>query len=98
MKHGPARARLMTHKAAWLYDGRPSGTRPTSRSWPPRAPPAAWDAADRAYQTYGGMAFSEEYPIARRHRDARIAKNIPVAEELVLVHIATRGLGLLRSY
>ncbi len=59
---------------------------------------AAWEAADRAYQPYGGMAFSEEYPIARLHRDARIAKNIPVAEELVLAHIATQGLGLPRSY
>ena len=34
----------------------------------------------------------------RLHRDARIAKNIPVAEELVLAHIATQGLGLPRSY
>ncbi|MDN5915599.1 MAG: acyl-CoA/acyl-ACP dehydrogenase [Pseudonocardia sp.] len=90
-------ARLMTHKAAWLYDhGRPSGDEANIAKL--TAAGAAWDAADRAYQTYGGMAFSEEYPIARLHRDARIAKNIPVAEELVLAHIATQGLGLPRSY
>jgi acyl-CoA dehydrogenase len=31
-------------------------------------------------------------------RDARIAKNIPVAEELVLAHIAQHELGLPKSY
>ncbi len=89
--------RLMTHKAAWRYDrGEPCGDEANIAKL--TAANAAWEAADRAYQTYGGMAFSEEYPIARLHRDARIAKNIPVAEELVLAHIATQGLGLPRSY
>lgn len=89
--------RLMTHKAAWLYDrGEMCGDEANIAKL--TAANAAWEAADRAYQTFGGMAFSEEYPIARLHRDARIAKNIPVAEELVLAHIATQGLGLPRSY
>jgi acyl-CoA dehydrogenase len=90
-------ARLMAHKAAWLWDrGEPSGHEANVAKL--TAANAAWDAADRAFQTFGGMAYSEEYPVARLHRDARIAKNIPVAEELVLAHIATQGLGLPRSY
>ncbi|MDQ4117873.1 MAG: acyl-CoA/acyl-ACP dehydrogenase [Actinomycetota bacterium] len=97
MKAQAELGRLMTHKAAWRYDrGEPCGDEANIAKL--TAANAAWEAADRAYQTYGGMAFSEEYPIARLHRDARIAKNIPVAEELVLAHIATQGLGLPRSY
>ncbi|TDC88751.1 acyl-CoA dehydrogenase family protein [Actinomadura sp. 7K507] len=90
-------ARLMTYKAAWLWDrGRPCGSEANIAKL--TAADAAWQAADRAFQTYGGMAYSLEYPVARMFRDARIAKNIPVAEELVLAHIAQHELGLPRSY
>ena len=33
-----------------------------------------------------------------RFRDARIGKNIPIAEELILAHIGTQMLGLPKSY
>ncbi|CNG60988.1 acyl-CoA dehydrogenase domain-containing protein [Mycobacterium tuberculosis] len=90
-------ARLMTYKAAWLWDrGRPCGSEANIAKL--TAADAAWQAADRAFQTYGGMAYSMEYPIARMFRDARIAKSIPVAEELVLAHIAQHELGLPKSY
>jgi acyl-CoA dehydrogenase len=90
-------ARLMAHKAAWLFDnGQPSGHEANIAKL--TAADAAWQAADRAFQTFGGMAYSEEYPIARLFRDSRIAKTIPVSEELVLAHIAAQVLGLPRSY
>ncbi|OLT29662.1 acyl-CoA dehydrogenase [Actinomadura sp. CNU-125] len=90
-------ARLMTYKAAWLWDrGLPCGSEANIAKL--TAADAAWQAADRAFQTHGGMAYSLEYPVARMFRDARIAKNIPVAEELVLAHIAQHELGLPRSY
>ncbi|HEX2316983.1 MAG TPA: acyl-CoA dehydrogenase family protein [Thermomonospora sp.] len=90
-------ARLMTYKAAWLWDRRrPCGAEAGIAKL--TAADAAWQAADRAFQVHGGMAYSLEYPIARYFRDARIAKNIPVAEELVLAHIAQHELGLPRSY
>ncbi|WP_018656187.1 acyl-CoA dehydrogenase family protein [Actinomadura flavalba] len=90
-------ARLMTYKAAWLWDrGRPCGAEANIAKL--TAADAAWQAADRAFQTFGGMAYSLEYPIARIFRDARIARNIPVAEDLVLAHIAQQQLGLPRSY
>ena len=90
-------ARLMAYKAAWLWDrGRPCGSEANIAKL--TAADAAWQAADRAFQTHGGMAYSLEYPVARMFRDARIAKNIPVAEEMVLAHIAQHELGLPRSY
>ncbi|WP_433323614.1 acyl-CoA dehydrogenase family protein [Spirillospora sp. CA-294931] len=90
-------ARLMTHKAAWLWDrGRPCGSEANIAKL--TAADAAWQAADRAFQTHGGMAYSLEYPVARMFRDARVARNIPVAEELVLAHIAQHDLGLPKSY
>ncbi|GAA1574750.1 acyl-CoA dehydrogenase family protein [Actinomadura kijaniata] len=90
-------ARLMTYKAAWLWDrGRPCGSEANIAKL--TAADAAWQAADRAFQAHGGMAYSLEYPVARMFRDARIAKNIPVAEELVLAHIAQHELGLPKSY
>ena len=90
-------ARLMTYKAAWLWDRqRPCGSEANIAKL--TAAEAAWQAADRMFQTHGGMAYSLEYPVARLFRDARIGKNIPVAEELVLAHIAQHELGLPRSY
>ncbi|HEY0773602.1 MAG TPA: acyl-CoA dehydrogenase family protein, partial [Nocardioidaceae bacterium] len=59
---------------------------------------AAWESANQAFQTLGGMAYSKESPVERLFRDARIGKNIPVAEELVLAHIGTQMLDLPRSY
>ncbi|GAA3195366.1 acyl-CoA dehydrogenase family protein [Actinocorallia longicatena] len=90
-------ARLMTYKAAWLWDrGEPCGSEANIAKL--TASEAAWQAADRAFQVHGGMAYSLEYPVARMFRDARIGKNIPVAEELVLAHIAQHDLGLPKSY
>ena len=90
-------ARLMTHKAAWLFDrGESCGLEANVAKL--TAAQAAWEATDRAFQTYGGMAYSNEYPIERLFRSARIAKVGPVAEELILAHIATQDLGLPRSY
>ncbi len=90
-------ARLMTYKAAWLWDrALPCGSEANIAKL--TASEAAWMAADRAFQTHGGMAYSLEYPVARMFRDARIGKNIPVAEELVLAHIAQHDLGLPKSY
>ncbi len=90
-------ARLMTYKAAWLFDRHePCGTEANIAKL--TAAQAAWEAADRAFQTFGGMAYSLEYPVARMFRDARIGRVAPVAEELILAHIATHELGLPRSY
>ncbi|WP_110206400.1 acyl-CoA dehydrogenase family protein [Nocardioides daejeonensis] len=90
-------ARLMTYKAAWLFDqGRDCGNEASIAKL--TGSQVAWEAADQAFQTLGGMAYSKEYPVERLFRDARIAKNIPVSEQLVLAHIGTAQLGLPKSY
>ena len=90
-------ARLMTYKAAWLFDqGRPCGNETNIAKL--TAAQVAWEAANQAFQTYGGMAYSKEYPIERLFRDSRIGKSIPVAEELILAHIGTQMLNLPKSY
>lgn len=89
--------RLMTYKAAWLFDqGRPCANEANVAKL--TGAQVGWEAANQAFQTLGGMAYSKEYPVERIFRDARIAKNIPVAEELVLAHIGTAMLGLPKSY
>jgi acyl-CoA dehydrogenase len=89
--------RLMTYKAAWLFDRhQPCGTEANIAKL--TGAQVAWEAANQAFQTLGGMAYSKEYPVERMFRDARIGKNIPVAEELVLAHIGTQALGLPKSY
>ncbi|HSV40156.1 MAG TPA: acyl-CoA dehydrogenase family protein [Nocardioidaceae bacterium] len=90
-------ARLMTYKAAWLFDnGQMCGNEANIAKL--TGAQVAWEAADQAFQTLGGMAYSKEYPIERMFRDARIGKNIPVSEQLVLAHIGTSMLGLPKSY
>ena len=89
--------RLMTYKAAWLFDRNlPCGNEANIAKL--TGAQVAWEAANQAFQTLGGMAYSKEYPVERMFRDARIGKNIPVAEELVLAHIGTQVLGLPKSY
>ncbi|MFJ2756420.1 acyl-CoA dehydrogenase family protein [Nocardioides sp. NPDC087217] len=89
--------RLMTYKAAWLFDqGLPCGNEANVAKL--TGSQVAWEAADQAFQTLGGMAYSKEYPVERWLRDARIAKNAPVAEQLILAHIGTSMLGLPKSY
>jgi acyl-CoA dehydrogenase len=90
-------ARLMLYKAAWLFDqGLPCGTEANIAKL--SASQAAWEAADAAFQTHGGMAYSLEYPVARLLTDARIGKVAPVTEELLLNYVATQVLGLPRSF
>ena len=87
----------MTYKAAWLFDqGRPCGSEANVAKL--TAAQASWEAADQAFQTLGGMAYSKEYPVERMFRDARIGKNIPVSEQMVLAHIGTSMLDLPKTY
>ena len=92
-----AAAWAVTQKAAWQFDngldcslaanvGAYQGSR------------GAFFAADRAMQTYGGMAYSPESDVERHWRDSRLSRTGPVPEEMVLNLIGQRVLGLPRSY
>jgi acyl-CoA dehydrogenase len=59
---------------------------------------AAFSAADRAMQTFGGMAYALATDIERHWRDSRLFRTGPVPEEMVLNFIGRRVLGLPRSY
>lgn len=59
---------------------------------------ATWEAANAAMTAFGGYGVTEEYGIARKFKDARFQLIAPVSNNLVLSYIATKALGLPRSY
>lgn len=90
-------AELMLRKATWLYDnGRPCGKEANMAKY--LCADAGFDAADRALQTHGGMGYSEEYPVARFFREARLTRIAPISQEMVLNYLGSHVLGLPRSY
>jgi alkylation response protein AidB-like acyl-CoA dehydrogenase len=59
---------------------------------------ATWEAANAAMTAFGGYGVTEEYGIARKFKDARFQLIAPVSNNLILSYIATKALGLPRSY
>jgi len=90
-------AELMTRKAAWLYDNdRDCGAEANAAKL--RASEAALETCERAMRTHGGMAYSEEYDVARYYRETMLPLLTPVSNEMVNNYIAQHVLGLPRSY
>ncbi|MCS6784280.1 MAG: acyl-CoA dehydrogenase family protein [Candidatus Caldarchaeum sp.] len=90
-------AKLMTQKAAWLFDkGKDCAFEANVAAL--TAARAAFKAADRAVQTFGGNGFAEDNDIERFFRDTRLFKTAPVPEEMVLNYIGTRILNMPRSF
>jgi acyl-CoA dehydrogenase len=88
---------LMLRKATWLYDnGKPCAREANTAKY--LCADAAFDAADRALQTHGGMGYSEEYHVARYFREARLTRIAPISQEMVLNYLGEHVLGLPRSY
>lgn len=54
---------------------------------------AAWDAADRAVQVYGGRGFSELYRVGRHLQDVRVCRIYEGTDEILKLKIATALLG-----
>ena len=59
---------------------------------------AAWEAANVAVQTFGGYSFDAEYDVERKFRETRIYQVAPINNNLVKAFVATKVLGLPRSY
>jgi acyl-CoA dehydrogenase len=59
---------------------------------------AASLATDRAFQTFGGHGYYDDYDVERYWRDVRVHRVHPISEEMILASIAERSLGLPRSY
>jgi acyl-CoA dehydrogenase len=83
--------------AAWRYDnGLECGEAANSAKY--LAAEAAYFAADRAVQTFGGMGYATEYHVERYFREARLQRIVPISQEMTLNYIAQQILKLPRSY
>ena len=93
-----ARARrLMTQKAAALYDaGAPAGEPANMAKY--AAAEAAIKCVDQTIQVHGGNGFALEYGLTDMYWGARLARTAPVSREMILNYVAEHSLGLPRSY
>jgi len=90
-------AALMVQQAASLYDaGQPAGAQANMAKL--LASEAAWAAADACVQTHGGYGFATEYDVERKFRETRLYQVASISTNLILSFIATRELGLPRSF
>ncbi|WP_232677337.1 acyl-CoA dehydrogenase family protein [Nocardioides sp. R-C-SC26] len=92
-------ARLMTQKAAALYDaGDEMAAGEAANMAKYAAAEAACDAVDRAVQTHGGNGASQEYGMAGLLVATRVGRIAPVSREMILNFVAMHSLGLPKSY
>ena len=90
-------ARLMTQKAAALYDaGAPAGEPANMAKY--AAAEAAIKCVDQTIQVHGGNGFALEYGLTDMYWGARLARTAPVSREMILNYVAEHSLGLPRSY
>ncbi len=90
-------AALLVYKAAWLYDrGEPCGREANMAKL--LAAEAAFEAVDRALQTFGGFGYAKEFDVERLWREVRLYKIAPVSQQMALNYIGEHVLGLPKSY
>lgn len=91
-------ARLMTRKAAALYDAGVPGAGEASNMAKYAAAEAAIHCVDSSIQAHGGNGFALEYGLSDLWWAARVARTAPVSREMVLNYVAEHSLGLPKSY
>ena len=91
-------ARLMTARAAELYDQRSDAAGEAANMAKFAAADASLEALDQAIQTHGGNGLALEYGLADLWFIARLHKTAPVSREMILNFIAQHSLGLPKSY
>lgn len=92
-------AKLMTQKAATLYDsGDDLGAAEAANMAKYAAAEVSIKALDQAIQTHGGSGLTREHGLAAMLGAARIARVAPVSREMVLNFVAQHSLGLQKSY
>jgi acyl-CoA dehydrogenase len=90
-------ADLMRYQAAALFDsGRPCGAEANMAKL--LASDASWAAANTCLDTHGGYGFVDSYDVERKFRETRLYKIAPVTNNLITSFIATKVLGMPRSY
>ena len=89
--------RLTAMHAAMLYDDHSDcGIQAAAAKY--LGAEAGFDACDRAMSTHGGYAYAKEYHVERLWREARLLRNAPFSQEMVLNYIGAQALRLPRSY
>ncbi|MFP8904351.1 acyl-CoA dehydrogenase family protein [Streptomyces atacamensis] len=92
-------ARLMTRKAALLYDaGDDAGAGEAANMAKYAAAEACAKAVDRAVHTLGGNGLTSEYGLGSLVTASRVARIAPVSREMILNFVSHQTLGLPRSY
>lgn len=91
-------ARLMTARAAQLYDMGSPEAGEASNMAKFAAADASLVALDQAIQVHGGNGLAIEYGLADLWFIARLHKTAPVSREMVLNFFAQHSLGLPKSY
>ena len=92
-------ARLMTQKAAALYDaGDDLAAGEAANMAKYAAGEVAVRATDQAVQSLGGNGMTKEYGVASLVAAARATRIAPVSREMILNFVAQHSLGLPKSY
>ena len=92
-------ARLMTQKAAALYDaGDDAAAGEAANMAKYAAAETACSTVDRAVQTLGGNGMASEFGLGSMLVAARAGRIAPVSREMVLNFVAQHTLGLPKSY
>jgi acyl-CoA dehydrogenase len=90
-------ARLLTYKAAWLYDkGKPCGAEAAMAKV--SAEEAGSQAVYHAMQTFGGYGYAVDYDVERWWREVNLIRLAPVTHQMALAFIGEHVLGLPKSY
>ena len=90
-------ADLMRYQAAGLFDaGQPCGAEANMAKH--LASEASWAAGNAALDTHGGNGFVDSYDVERKFRETRMFQVAPVNNNLIKAFVATKVLGLPRSY
>jgi alkylation response protein AidB-like acyl-CoA dehydrogenase len=90
-------SRLMSQKAAWLYDrGVEAGEASNMAKY--AAGEAANAALDQAIQIHGGNGLASEFGLADMWGMVRLLRIAPVSREMVLNYVSQHSLGLPKSY
>lgn len=93
-------AKLVIKKSAWMYDNNKDqkevGGHANIANL--KAGQAAWDACERAMQTFGGSSIASNMGVAKFWQEVRHQRIAPITEEMIRNHISEHILGLPRSY
>ncbi len=90
-------AELMVNKAAAIFE---AGQKAAAEANMAKllAADASWAAAEVCMQVHGGFAFSREYGIERKWREARLYQTAPISKNMIYAYLGQHVLGLPRSY